>query len=215
MAWRVAKSLLHLREQINKIAPDRSKASDGTIGDENHRSRKSDHNPWVRDGGIGVVTALDITHDPEDGCDCEQLVQSLVNSHDSRIKYIIWNRRIISSTVQPWLWRKYSGRNPHSKHFHLSVKSNKTSYDSQKDWQIDNFQGLHRTLELDTPHMRGGDVRKVQQKLRELGYLTNDNDVDGIYGPDTEGAVKKFQSDRNIKVDGIVGLQIYEKLGIH
>ncbi|HKV33547.1 MAG TPA: hypothetical protein VJP89_04485, partial [Pyrinomonadaceae bacterium] len=61
MAWRVAKSLLRLREQINELAPNRSKASDGTIGDAAHASRKSDHNPWVKDGSIGVVTAMDIT----------------------------------------------------------------------------------------------------------------------------------------------------------
>lgn len=214
MSWRPAKSLIQLRDQINQLAPNRSKATDGTIGDASHQSRDSDHNPWVKDGGIGVVTALDITHDPGTGCDCEQIVQSLLNSRDSRIKYIIWNRRIASSTVQPWLWRKYTGPNPHTSHFHLSVKSSKVHYDSQKDWQIDNFEGLFRTLELDSPRMRGGDVRAVQQKLLELDYLKSEDDVDGIYGPDTEAAVMKFQADRSIEVDGIVGTETYKELGV-
>lgn len=43
--WRVAKSLLVLRDQVNKMAPNRNKASDGTIGDETHQSHNSDHNP--------------------------------------------------------------------------------------------------------------------------------------------------------------------------
>ena len=136
MAWRAAQSLVRLRGQINQIAPRRSIASDGTIGDENHRSRNSDHNPWVRDGAIGVVTAIDITHDPDGDCNAEQIVQALVNSRDTRIKYIIWNRRIISAQVQPWAWRSYSGTNPHTRHFHLSVKSEKARYDSMAAWQI-------------------------------------------------------------------------------
>jgi hypothetical protein len=136
MSWRVAKSLIHLRDQVNQKAPNRSKASDGTIGDASHASRSSDHNPWVQDAGIGVVTAIDITNDPSDGCDVEKLVQALVSSRDERIKYIIWNRRIISSQVQPWVWRDYNGKNPHTKHCHLSVKDDKALYDSVNEWQI-------------------------------------------------------------------------------
>src|SRR5215212_9158416 len=35
-SWRAAKSLLTLRTQINQKAPNRNKASDGTIGDARH-----------------------------------------------------------------------------------------------------------------------------------------------------------------------------------
>jgi hypothetical protein len=136
MAWRVAKSLLRLREQINAMAPERSKASDGTIGDAAHASRTSDHNPWVKDGNIGVVTAMDITHDIPHGCDAQALVDALVDSRDPRIKYIIWNRKKINSRIQPWVWRNYTGTNPHTKHFHLSVRPEKSAYDSEENWQI-------------------------------------------------------------------------------
>ena len=61
---RIAKTLDVLRNEINALAPKRSKGSDGWIGDAAHQSRASDHNPWVREGGVGIVTALDITHDP-------------------------------------------------------------------------------------------------------------------------------------------------------
>lgn len=30
--------------------------------------RDSDNNPWVKNGATGVVTAIDITHDPSKGC---------------------------------------------------------------------------------------------------------------------------------------------------
>lgn len=133
--WRVAKSLLLLREIINDKAQSRSKISDGTIGDKYHASRKSDHNPWIKDGKIGVVTALDITHDITNGCDCNKLANSIVKSRDKRIKYIIWNERIIYS--KSWIWKKYSGKNPHSKHIHISVKELKKYYDSTKMWNIE------------------------------------------------------------------------------
>jgi hypothetical protein len=65
MAPRIAKSLDVLRSQINKAHPNRSKVSDGWIGDTAHAARASDHNP----NSGGVVTALDLTHDPAHGFD--------------------------------------------------------------------------------------------------------------------------------------------------
>jgi hypothetical protein len=138
--WRIAKSLLALREQVNQKAPGRSKVSDGTIGDAAHASRSSDHNPWVTDGNVGVVTALDITHDPAHGCDAGALAEAIRGSRDSRVKYIIWNRRISNPLPldgqPPWAWRPYKGTNPHNKHCHISVKPEKSSYDSVASWTI-------------------------------------------------------------------------------
>jgi hypothetical protein len=138
IAWRVAACLEKLRKQINAKAPNRSKLSDGGIGDTNHKKRSSDHNPWVIDGGRGVVTARDFTHDAARGCDCNKLAESLRNSKDKRIKYIIWNRRICNSSPQKgmpaWAWRKYVGKNGHTHHMHISVKPLKSLYDSESAW---------------------------------------------------------------------------------
>src|SRR5690606_32869264 len=115
--WRLAKSLDVLRGQINKAHPSRSKISDGTIGDAAHSSRNSDHNPWVKDGAMGVVTALDITHDPDNGVNIQQLADALVASRDDRIKYIICNGKIVSGSGQgnpAWVWRNYTGANQHT-----------------------------------------------------------------------------------------------------
>lgn len=131
----MAKSLLRLRDQVNSAFPNRNKASDGTIGDAAHRSRNSDHNAHIDDGGVGVVSAMDITHDPAH-CDAGALVDKLVESRDPRIKYIIYNSRIISSKQQPWVWRPYSGANAHAHHFHISVMAEKEAYDSEADWAI-------------------------------------------------------------------------------
>lgn len=76
--------------------------------------------------------------------------------------------------------------------------------------------GTSRILRLATPLMRGGDVRLVQMKLRQLTppLLLDDKDVDEIYGSKTEAAIRQFQAAQGIAVDGIVGSKTYEKLGI-
>lgn len=140
MAWRLAKSLAALRKQVNEKWPDRKKQNDGTIGDEKHQSSASDHNPWVKDGAKGVVTALDITHDPGSGCDAGTIAEAIRASEDPRVKYIIWNRRICSfqkvGNTKAWGWRKYTKKNPHTEHVHVSVRSIKEKYDSTAAWKI-------------------------------------------------------------------------------
>ena len=139
-SWRVAKALLALRRQVDARSPQRNKASDGAIGDAAHATRDSDHNPWVRDGGMGVVTAMDITHDPAGGCDAGNLVKAIVASQDRRVKYVIWNRQIANAAAiggsPAWTWRPYRGANPHDHHVHISVKAEKADYDDESAWQI-------------------------------------------------------------------------------
>jgi len=138
MAWRTANSLLQYRDQLNAACPRRSKVSDGFVGDAAHASRDSDHNPWVKLAGMGIVTAGDFTHDPKNGVDCEKLYQALVASRDPRIKYIIWNRTITSGNgqTQPWVRRKYTGSNPHDKHLHISVHADAKLFDDRRPWAM-------------------------------------------------------------------------------
>ena len=147
MNWRVAKSLLTLREQVNAIAPNRSKKSDGTIGDSSHQPRASDHNP----NADGVVTAMDITNDPNNGVDARALAELLRNSKDSRIKYVISNSQIFSSTKSPWEWRKYTGSNAHTKHVHISVVGDKTLYDDVKPWPIEMVSKIEPPPQIPLP----------------------------------------------------------------
>jgi hypothetical protein len=143
---RPAKSLVKLRSQVNAKWPDRSRISDGLVGDDNHchggAPSTSDHCAWVDDGTVGVVTAFDITNDPAI-IDSETLAQALLTSRDPRIKYIISRRRIVSSYPVPgspsWTWRPYTGSDPHTSHLHLSVNSHRDGsdgYDDTSDWEI-------------------------------------------------------------------------------
>src|SRR5688572_21943479 len=118
MSYRLAKSLEKLRSQVNIAAPGRDKKSDGWIGDSAHFKKGSatDHNPHVKDEATGVVTGMDITHDPANGVDARQLAEDLINSRDARIKYVISEGQICSSKQQPWVWRKYTGKNGHFHH---------------------------------------------------------------------------------------------------
>nr|DAE37217.1 MAG TPA: N acetylmuramidase [Caudoviricetes sp.] len=53
--------------------------------------------------------------------------------------------------------------------------------------------------------MKGEDVRRLQQRLMDLGYALPKYGVDGDYGSETATAVKAFQRDRGLQVDGIAG----------
>lgn len=59
---------------------------------------------------------------------------------------------------------------------------------------------------------RGEEVRRIQQKLKNWGYYTGS--VDGIYGSQTQSAVRKFQRDNGLTVDGIAGPKTLSYLGI-
>ncbi len=130
--WRAARSIIELRDQINALFPHRLKSDDGVIGDERHQATQSDHNP----NQFGVVTAIDLTHDPAHGADGQRIADALVASRDHRIKYIIWNRHIVNSAVNPWIWRAYNGRDPHTEHVHLSVSANPAIYDLADPWSL-------------------------------------------------------------------------------
>ena len=58
---------------------------------------------------------------------------------------------------------------------------------------------------------RGAQVTKLQQRLITLGYMADGQD-DGKFGPITAAAVKAFQKDQGIKVDGVVGTNTLVKL---
>lgn len=53
----------------------------------------------------------------------------------------------------------------------------------------------------------GSDVKKLQQSLVAAGYDVGTAGVDGIYGNATAAAVKKYQQDKGLDVDGIAGEQ--------
>jgi hypothetical protein len=58
-------------------------------------------------------------------------------------------------------------------------------------------------LHVTSPLMAGREVAQIQEKLASLGYAPGP--VDGAYGPTTAAAVRAFQLDNQLEVDGVVG----------
>ena len=56
---------------------------------------------------------------------------------------------------------------------------------------------------------RGDDVRKLQESLNKQGYSLS---VDGIFGAQTQQAVRDYQSKNNLAVDGIAGTNTQNSL---
>lgn len=55
---------------------------------------------------------------------------------------------------------------------------------------------------------KGSQVQALQQALLDLGYSLPSFGADGDYGNETIAAVKRFQSDTGIAVDGVAGPQV-------
>lgn len=59
---------------------------------------------------------------------------------------------------------------------------------------------------------KGDSVKILQMALEMKGYDVGADGMDGILGAQTAAAVKKFQKDAGIEVDGVVGTETWTKL---
>ena len=136
--WRNSKSLDVLLGEINRSAPGRDKSNDGSIGDEAHSQRQSDHNPCICHR---AVCARDFTHDVAGDFDAHEFANWLANrvklGQEYRVKYIISDGRICSGPKQSYragVWRDYKGSNPHKTHVHVSVSHPQSLFDDPTAW---------------------------------------------------------------------------------
>ena len=215
MSWRLANSLIQLRKQVNEAFPDRDKSSDGSIGDTAHSQRASDHNP----NAAGVVTAIDVDRDFNDGHDGRDLVSALIAAKDPRIKYVIFERQI-SVTGDITKWKPYHGVNAHNHHVHISVSATPKLYDDASPWNLDFNAKSNVKTSPQTPApallkrgSRGDAVKSLQKALISRGYIP-EGKADGSYGPNTETAVKNFQSANRLQPDGVAGTMTLKALGL-
>jgi hypothetical protein len=207
MTWRLAGSLVVLRDQIDSMAPQRSRISDGTIGDAKHRDRASRHNP----NNAGVVCALDVTDDPAHGCPIHAVAEAVRARPHPDLDYIISNGRVAGRSTG-WSWHHYTGPNPHNKHAHFGVGSGSDGepgkpYDDRTRWTITG-NGAAAVRSDPSPRtlkrgMTGADVTGLQKILIGAGHLAGA--PDGVFGPKTEAAVKRFQAQLGVTADGVVG----------
>lgn len=57
---------------------------------------------------------------------------------------------------------------------------------------------------------KGNITKLTQERLNDLGY--NTNGIDGIFGLGTYNAVIKYQKDKGLIADGIIGKNTWKKL---
>lgn len=187
--WRECKALVTLLKEVNQKWPTRSKVSDGTIGDMAHQHRISDHDP----NSNGVVCAMDITNDPAHGLISRKLAEELINSRDARIKYVISNRQICSgvSGPSPWVWRTYTGANPHEHHMHISVRTPANYYDDDRAWDLSGITPAH-PVPVVVPI---GSTKWIQHELNARGAGPKLQE-DGYEGQVTQAAIRAFAVDK-------------------
>jgi hypothetical protein len=107
---RATPAAIAVLRQATSFWPKRNKASDGLLPSAAHlkKSPNSDHNTGL---------AVDLTHDPANGVDCEDIYIKLQG--DRRVKYLIFKGRIWSAKNGE---DAYTGVNKHNKHLHISIK---------------------------------------------------------------------------------------------
>ena len=111
-----------LRAQLDERFPKRDKRSDGWIGNSEHASRRSDHNPDRR----GWVHALDVDEDFGAPGDAELFANQLIayvreGLDHGRILNVVYENRVASGTFKRtfWTWRTDT-RLGHTSHIHIS-----------------------------------------------------------------------------------------------
>jgi hypothetical protein len=116
---------LAVLRQATALQPKRKKASDGLLPSAAHvtQSPNSDHNTGL---------AADLTHDPKNGIDCEEIFEKL--KEDKRVSYLIFKGQIWSKEKSKLGNRRYTGSNPHNKHLHISINATDATDTSPWFW---------------------------------------------------------------------------------
>lgn len=87
---------------------------------------------------------------------------------------------------------------------------NKTDFENNP-LQLPVPEKRKRQLFLATPYLRGNDVKSVQRALAKAGLRIS---VDGVFGPRTDQAVRRFQEQNQLVIDGVVGKTVRAALFI-
>lgn len=158
-----------------------------------------------------------------------------LHSRELGVQCIIYNRRIWSGAYPHAGWRRYDGLNPHRDHLHvelgwaaarnLTAAKLRTILGGETSGGTDDAgggQGSTATpkapaFPLPRGHYFGpsagrrshgghgprrDDLRRWQQRMRDRGWTIT---ADGLYGPQTADVARKFQREKRLAVDGLIG----------
>jgi hypothetical protein len=194
MAWYLNRALTNFRAAVNSAYPNRDKTSDGTIGDEAHQDRYSDHNP----DADGSVDAWDMDVDLRSGNDPAAIenLKRVFQAHESS-SYWIHNDQIASRN-DGWRRRSYAyagaDRNRHLHHVHWNTRE---SYEDSNDpWILEDDVNLNDVVYT----LRRADGTSDQRTLRDILTVV---DIDNVLYWITDGAGHRVASrtSRQIQAD--------------
>lgn len=217
---REAKSLQVLENEIQSEYPG---TTTWEKGDDKHKNTWSDHN----ENAAGVYCAKDILGDG--GLDLQEFVDYIITHPHPNLRYVIFNHKIYerSNGFDP---EDYHGKSGHETHVHVSVGNGPDGrsthgYDDTTRWGIGSVgdrpsspakpskpttgNKLGDKMPTVKRGSKGEDVRTLQGLLYARHWKIS---VDGIFGKQTEDAVRAFQAKYAKPVDGIVGPITWNKL---
>ena len=132
----------------------------------------------------------------------------------AELEKLAQNLSIDTNTLNDWI----AGRRDDSE-FIRSIAQNLLQHGSSRQGlkqalksadpvtQLADIAAGHKMLKLGST---GEDVRTIQQKLYDLGFM--DSEPTGSFDNETDAAVREFQKSKDIGVDGIVGPITYSQL---
>jgi hypothetical protein len=148
--WVEVACLVTLNNELWKIAPARDMGASGTIGDQAHAGKVSDHNPDetgavpIHDADkINEVHALDVDVDlRQPGLSMRMVVDHIwarcKSGAEKRLRYIIFDHQIAEAS-NGWEWRPYTGTDPHTGHAHFSASYVTALEADTRSWTLEDI----------------------------------------------------------------------------
>ncbi len=146
-------------------------------------------------------TTLTTPPEPKPATPLQQTTST--NSQKKTVTQSSSNRSQQSTTSQPTKRTQQSTRSTRS-------QSTKPTQPTPRFEQIPGVQYTSKGYPILRPGMSNAEVRRLQLRLRKLGYLKSD--ADGDFGKETEAAVQALQKRYDIEPDGVVGGETWEVL---
>jgi hypothetical protein len=162
-----------LRREFAALAPNKSTAQNGTIGDRSHMERNSDHN-LDEIGNTGTHSDPDTIREvharDEDsrgpwppGWSMERCVQIILarcrSGAETRLLYIIYNGRIWEAS-NGWRERKYDGADQHTEHAHFSFRYGSGSGTSNPE-NVTSPWGILAAYRAEIDNVDTADVKQI------------------------------------------------------
>lgn len=222
MAWHLAPSLKKLQSDLDAEFGS-NRPDDGTIGDQAHAARSSEHNPDNDPDPMpkGAVSAIDV-YTTANGktwiTEAEFAKLLAIFKKDSRVWYVI-HKGYIYSRTHGFEKQKYTGSNPHNTHIHLSLMQTKAAHDSVASWKISNVKGGSDPKPPTTgtkklPVLSYGDKDKVLVPFLKRFFYgpTASPNYDETFGAGTRSKVRTYQLAQGLVADGVVGPKTWAKI---